>query len=64
MENKNPARPPASAQEVARKIAALHNSTPAKISAVKMIGTEEVRKFVTRLRAAHRDSGNTVLALD
>ena len=63
MEIKND-RHPASPQEVAGKIAALHGETPSKLGSVKMVGSQEVEQFVGRILDAQRDAGKLVLSLD
>lgn len=53
-----------SPQEVARKIAAIYKKDPCEVSAKKMIGIEDVRKFLTQMSTAESNANKVVLVLD
>ena len=59
-----PASTSATTREVAGRIAALHNSEPARTQPVNMVGTEEVRAFIARISEAKQAALAQVLSLD
>ncbi len=54
----------ATTREVAGRIAALHNSQPARIQPVNMVGTDEVRAFIAKISEAKQAALVQVLSLD
>lgn len=59
-----PATTTATTREIAGRIAALHNSEPARTQPVNMVGTDEVRAFITRISQAKQAAVAQVLSLD
>lgn len=54
----------ATTREVAGRIAALHNSQPARTQPVTMVGTDEVRAFIAKISEAKQAALVQVLSLD